>query len=278
MRKVFNVLLAMLAVAVCAVSSTAAPPLAKMAVNGPGKQTVGTVSARGMAGSTARQMFSTPKFSRSGARLNKEVKTAPPLKGQSYDTGADISGLLGWVNYSEDGYDFHFDSGLYEIPTKSGQEYTKRFLSDMTITGGTVKDGIYYCCYVQRLELYGKPYTFIYYDGYDLATVNPNEYDRARYYYSVDVIATSMTFDDSTETIYAIVTDDQSGEQSLVTFDFREAENDFTYTRIGNLPGEWRTLVCDRAGQLYGIRYYTEPGLEYDVVTRSELYRIDFST
>ncbi|MDE7119253.1 MAG: hypothetical protein K2O10_01445, partial [Muribaculaceae bacterium] len=270
----------MLIAAACTVNSTAAPPHVRASASGAATQSaLNLVKSKGAAVATASPIYSTPRFMRQDVRLPRQAKVAPPLKvSQRYDTGADVSGLFGWVNYSADWYEFHYDSGLYNIPVKSGQSYSTRFLNDFTITGGTVKDGIFYCCYTLSSTFGDTTYTFVYYEGYDLDTVDPQSPDRCRYYYSVPSISRSMTVDESTGTIYAIATDKNSTKHYLATFEFGEAENDFSVNRIGNLPGDWRTLVCDRTGQLYGIRYYSEANGEYNVVTRSELYRIDKNT
>ncbi len=278
MLKFKNTLSAIVFAAACTTGMYAATPLAKTSAGGPGTQSVGTFAAK--ATTAGAQTFASPRFMRPETRLQREARTAPPMKApyRAYDTGADITGLFGWVNYSADWYEFHYNSGLYNIPVNSSQSYSTRFLNDFTVTGGTVKDGIYYCCYTMSTSFGGTNYTFIYYEGYDLETVDPQSPDRCRYYYSVPSIARSMTLDDSTGEIYAIATDKNSTTHFLAKFDFGEAENDFTMERIGNLPGDWRTLACDRSGQLYGIRYYSESGAEYNIVTRSELYKIDKKT
>ncbi len=278
MLKFKRTLSAIAIAAACTTGMYAATPLAKTSAGGPATLPPGAIAAKATTAGT--QTFATPRLLRPETRLQREARTAPPMKApqRAYDTGADITGLFGWVNYSADWYEFHYNSGLYNIPVNSSQSYSTRFLNDFTVTGGTVKDGIYYCCYTMSTSFSGTTYTFVYYEGYDLATVDPQAPDRCRYYYSVPSIARSMTLDDSTGAIYAIANDKNSTAHFLAKFDFGEAENDYTMDRIGNLSGNWRTLACDRSGQLYGIRYYSEPGPGYDIVTRSELYKIDKNT
>ena len=278
MLKFKRTLSAIAIAAACTTGMYAATPLAKTSAGGPATLPPEAIAAKATTAGT--QTFATPRLLRPETRLQREARTAPPMKApqRAYDTGADITGLFGWVNYSADWYEFHYNSGLYNIPVNSSQSYSTRFLNDFTVTGGTVKDGIYYCCYTMSTSFSGTTYTFVYYEGYDLATVDPQAPDRCRYYYSVPSIPRSMTPDDPTAAIYASANHKNSTPHFLAKFDFGEAENDYTMDRIGNLSGNWRTLACDRSGQLYGIRYYSEPGPGYDIVTRSELYKIDKNT
>ena len=204
MLKFKRTLSAIAIAAACTTGMYAATPLAKTSAGGPATLPPGAIAAKATTAGT--QTFATPRLLRPETRLQREARTAPPMKApqRAYDTGADITGLFGWVNYSADWYEFHYNSGLYNIPVNSSQSYSTRFLNDFTVTGGTVKDGIYYCCYTMSTSFSGTTYTFVYYEGYDLATVDPQAPDRCRYYYSVPSISRSMTHDDSSGAIYAI--------------------------------------------------------------------------
>lgn len=204
------------------------------------------------------------------ARFTSPQKTLPTV----YDAGVDIPKIFGWVNYSDSWYNFESKSGVYYIPTNNTESYQLRFLNDNTALSGVLKDGIYYCCYALS---FGST-TWIYYEGYDLATVDPNNATDVRYYYSIPSAATSMTLDDATGQIFAIANTPGTPGQFLATLELRETKDDFELTKIGDLPGIWKTIVCDRSGQLYGIKCETKPGTSYDIVTKSELYKIDKNT
>lgn len=275
----------LLLVAVCSAQTLAETPLPKMSAQGPAQKSIRNLKPHGD-NLKSPQWQATFKSAFNDKGLRRKVSALTPQMRQSgFNTpaAADVPGLYGFVNYSELWADEIVSrSGVYDIPAPSGQEYGLKFYFDHTASAGVVRDGIYYVCWSQSISYGTTTYYFVYYEGYDLATVDPDNapLDQARYYYTIDVIATAMTLDSSTGSIYAIATDTGGTDQFLTLLDLREEKNDFTVTRLGNLPGKWRTLACDRYGQLYGIRYYTtyDSSTDTDIVTNSELYKIDKTT
>ena len=277
--KRFLVSLSAVLMAIACIVPVAAQQRPKIAENSFAPQIISQVKQRGST-VDASQSLLVKKLLKNAEPIQPDANRVSPLRDlpSVYEVDADIPKLFGWVNYSNSWYEFDQKSGVYYIPTNNAEAYQLRFLNNNTAMSGVVKDGIYFCCYKTTFQSGTEETTWIYYEGYDLATVDPNNAVDVRYYYSVPSVATSMTLDNATRKIFAIAYTPGTDGQFLATLDLREEENDFEFTKIGDLPGMWKTLVCDRSGQLYGIKYETKPGAAYDIVTKAELYKIDKNT
>lgn len=277
--KRFLLSLSAVLMAIASIVPVAAQQRPKIAENSFAPQFISKVKQRGSTPAPAQSLL-VKNLLKNAEPIQTDVRCMPPLRNlpSIYDAGADIPTLFGYVNYSDSWYDFDQKSGVHYIPTNNTEAYQLRFLNKNTAMSGVVMDGIYYFCYTMSFESGSDVTTWIYYDGYDLATVDPENAKSVRYYYSVPSVATSMTLDNATRTIFAIAYTPGTDGQFLATLVFREGKNDFEFTKIADLPGKWKTLVCDRSGQLYGIKYETEPGAVYDIVTKAELYKIDKKT
>ena len=170
-----NALMALCMGAFCAGQVSAAPPLPKVSSQGAFPHVVAPVKPR-VAGAESRDMLSFRIRRQADDPFNRGVDVAPPMRAgsKSYTSDVEVPNLFGWVNYSADwATELIPPSGVYNMPVSSAGQYSLRFLNPNSVKAGVVKDGIYYCCYTMTVSFSGTPYVFVYYEGYDLDNVDP---------------------------------------------------------------------------------------------------------
>ncbi|MDE5785401.1 MAG: choice-of-anchor J domain-containing protein, partial [Duncaniella sp.] len=279
LTRIFSVLLA----AATALSATAAP-LEKRAKS-PAVETTqlraaGTkVKAKAPAKADNHTRVLTPKFrtaeTRNPANLfraatkrnNIPVKAPYKINAKADAVLPNIMGSMTWSDAWNDADEYAI--GLYSIPTNASQTFDLKFLGPNANYGGVLVDNVYYTCDVLA---YGSWILGVNYVGYDINSGEVVYSSEFEYYTS------SMTYDTTTGTVYAIaVVEDQYGLTRL-SFEGEELGFDpFAVVEPENL-GMWNSIACDASGQLWGIYGNYEVDDDSYVCTGSTLYKINKTT
>lgn len=172
--------------------------------------------------------------------------------------------LYGFVVYADGWPASDPPIGLYNVAT-STPELVRR--GPGTAWGNIEVDGIIYCLeyndfiFVQEMLI----------KAYDSATGELIKSATAELGW---LAPAGFVKDPITGNIYGISYDDNGGGFRLATFEF-SPDCTVNVNEIAPIQGKWNSLVCDAAGQLYGISYETSRVQEQDIVYVAVLNKID---
>ncbi|MDE6583003.1 MAG: choice-of-anchor J domain-containing protein [Duncaniella sp.] len=213
--------------------------------------------------------FNPKKSAKAGASVfkvlqkNANVRVKAPFK-VGAKAASNVPQLLGTVIYSDEWAEGEEDEdapiGLYSVPSSSSEEFNLMYEGVNGAYGAVVKDGVYYYCEVDLFMgyIYG-----IYYVGIDV------ESGEEVFFSDFDYYTYSMTYDPTSNTIYALAVIEDTWQLVKLSFD------DFAVDMVpvGQIEDNgyfWQALACDSHGQLYAIPSTESEG--------SLLYKIDKNT
>lgn len=179
---------------------------------------------------------------------------------------AGLPDLCGIVTFQDDWTQQYAPAGLYSIKSDGT---TEMLVDGVEGNAGVVVDGLYYATDYQ--SFWGMVFVTI--SVYDLESGEK----LTSYSGDVDNIpAGGATVDPATGSVYAITYNAEGSGLQLAKMEYTETA--VTTTAIAPVDGNWNTLACDAAGQLYGISYEGVSQGEDYVVTSSALNKIDKAT
>lgn len=199
---------------------------------------------------------------RRAMKLTHRNATVASTRKSPLAAAADLPLLVGMVTYRDTWTKYDNALGLYTIKGNGANELHCLGPTGMT---GMVSDGIYYTSDYE--SFWGMLFVNIY--GYDVETGQ----EVCSYYGDTDDIFFDLATDPVTGKIYGIgYNADGDGVQlSEVKF----STSAVVTTAIAPLDGNWNSIACDAAGQLYGISYTGETVDDDFVVSASLLNKID---
>ncbi|MDE5554392.1 MAG: choice-of-anchor J domain-containing protein, partial [Muribaculaceae bacterium] len=181
---------------------------------------------------------------------------------------SDLPKLIGSVLWSEN----FSANGLYTIPTNSSQDFTRLFKYPNAEYGGVLVDDTYFTCENFEFPGYGSN---IIYTGYDINT-GKETFEVSGAYYTY-----SMTYDETTSTVYAIA--NIEGIFALTKISFDTEKERVLFEPIAGIQvdsfGLWNALACDSKGQLWAVYSDADENSPSQLLcTGSTLYKIDKNT
>lgn len=280
MKKILTRFFSLMLAAATALSATAGP-LSRKTIEAnsgmPGLTAAVAPAPRTSAGKTGE--LPRPRMHKAGKHSLATAATAAELKSnglhkvvRAAGKAAGMPKLAGSVIWSES--DNFASAGLYTVPTNDSEEFTRLLRYANAQYGGVLVDNAYYTCSYFEYPGVG---AYIFYTGYDMTT-GKEFYEASSNYYTY-----SMTYDATTETVYAIANIDRRFVLVKVTFNIEQNRVLLDPVDVISLDeyGLWNSIACDSKGQLWAI--YSDlaiPENEDDpmVCTGSTLYKIDKNT
>lgn len=270
MKKILSLVSsAALAVAVALPSPAAAQTMKKLSGARNGRSVQQTAhapkpSAKGFHVAKVRTLNSaTPSLHRAMQAVNLRTG-AKSLKAAAAE--GMLPNLQGSVVFNESFTQQSAPVGLYKI-VQGGTELI--FEGPSASHGGVAVDGVYYATEYTDYGFFA--WTTI--TAYDLET----QEELGSIDGEVDNIAVGgVTVDPTTGDVYAITYNAEGSALQLAKMSYSPTA--VTTTAIAPLDGNWNSIVCDAAGQLYGISYTGEGTGESFTVTGSFLNKIDKAT
>lgn len=256
-------------------ASAAGPQVAQKLGGGTAKRTVAqkveakpaksfkglhVASQRPLVKNTANQLRAASKSAFLVKKANVPMKEA-----------GELPDILGNIVYADGWSQDYSAPGVYKLPKAAGQEFSM-VAANAQGTTGFYEDGVYYTTYY--MNLWGM--LLISLEAYDTATGEILGNGSGE----IDNILHDCTVDPTTGTIYSVgYNAEGSGLQlAKVTPSVEDGVVAFAMEPVAELGGNWNSIACDAAGQLYGISYTGEEQGEDFVITSSSLCKIDKAT
>lgn len=208
---------------------------------------------------------STPSLRTAIAKVGG-IRTNAPKK--TLGEAASVPTFNGSVVYN---VDFTSGSSAY-LASFEGATITKLFDGPDASAGGVEVEGIYYST------------SYFSFWGMIFATMSAYDVETGEQIASVDVSDNfqalaigGLTLDPTTGNVYGIGYNAEGSGLQLTKFEY--STSGVNTTKIADLAGNWNTIACDAAGQLYGISYTGESDADGNfIVTASSLNKIDKAT
>lgn len=159
-------------------------------------------------------------------------------------------------------------AGFYEVTAASDGEM---FFATSGTYGGVEADGVYYN--TNFFSFWGM--IFITVNGYDVEsgetvfTASPED---------LSVVAISQTYDPTTGNIYALSYNSEGSAITLSKMNYDLEAKSVSVEPIATLDGQWNSIACSPAGELYAILREGEMGEESFNCTGSNLVKLDKAT
>lgn len=265
-----------LAIAATVFSATAGPQVAKKLGGGMAQRAVEQKAAvrttshtKGVQIAGKRQVVNNATnqlraASKNAFSLKKAVNIPIKEAGNLPDMLAMVTFSNAWTQESQ-------APGLYKLPKANGQDFT--LVADKA-TGytGFLQDGVYY---TSNYVNYGF-FAFIMLEAYDVETgelIGENEGE-------VNQILIDCATDPTTGTVYSIGYNEAGDGLQLakVTPSVGDGVVNFGIEPVAQLDGNWNSIACDAAGQLYGISYAGEEQGDEFIITSSSLCKLGKAT
>lgn len=276
MKKITTRFFSALAIAATVFSSSAAPQMAKKLSGAPAsKATVtqkaeakpATVNKRFHVATTRKANPTTFSAFRSAAKGGLKLKQGQgPLKVLA--EGANLPEIIGSVVYN---VDFSSSSAAY-LANVSTTVPTLLFEGPDASAGGVCVEDVYYST------------SYFSFWGMIFATLTATSVENGEILATIDVsdnfesLAIGGTvLDPTTGDVYGITYNAEGSGLQLTKLVYSTAG--VTTTKIADLDGNWNSIVCDAAGQLYGISYTGTADADGNfLVNASYLNKIDKAT
>lgn len=167
--------------------------------------------------------------------------------------------VYGWLRYDTENQD---EYGICQFTTDYPEDITivHAYPQDAVACAGAFANGIYYVYLYETDGYNASPLSF---NRIDLAT---GDITQIADYSAMPMLYADMTYDYSTQTMYAL--GKTEGTSTLLTVDLETGE----YTEIGQMERYFLTLACSYDGHLYTVDYDEGVFWEVDKSTGSTTY------